>query len=63
MKKREPLKVRCEGSGTHPVARNITDRTALCACCGEVVAQDDLGRCEVHDRPDLEAMLHRGDFG
>jgi hypothetical protein len=60
---RPPILVRCEGSGCPPCARELERNQGLCSCCGEVVACDQLGRCEEHQRQDLLAMLERGDFG
>ena len=60
---RTPLRVRCEGSGVPPVAKELTTNQGLCGACGEVVPIDQLGRCADHDRDDLLAMLQRGDFG
>lgn len=59
---RPPIRVRCEGSGTPPVAKELTVNRGLCAACGEVVDLDSLGRCVDHQRDDLVAMLARGDF-
>lgn len=57
------LRVRCEGSGSVPVAKELTSNQGLCGSCGEVVTLDQLGRCVEHQRDDLLAMLERGDFG
>lgn len=56
----DPIVIRCEGSAcpTH----NHGHAFGTCAMCGRMVVTDDDGIAYVHDRPDVLAMLRRGDF-
>lgn len=60
----EPILVPCEGSGgpTH-LSSKITGRLeGTCAMCGQRVELNNGDAAPDHDRPDILAMLARGDY-
>ena len=56
----EPIVIPCEGSccPTHHHGQAL----GVCSMCGVLVLTDDDGTAWRHDRQDVLAMLHRGDF-
>jgi hypothetical protein len=64
-----PLVVVCEGSWcpTHrgrivELLGRLSENTGMCSMCGQLVVCDDDGVAGPHDRPDILAMLDRGDY-
>lgn len=57
---REPIWVSCEGSGYPPCAFPHVHE-GMCAMCGRWKPLDGLVLSE-HQRPDILAMIDRGDF-
>ena len=60
----EPILIPCEGAGcpTHPVTSTYQFAQGMCQMCGRVVNVDAERIAAEHDRPDIIAMLLRGDY-
>ncbi len=62
MSDRPPIMIQCEGSGS-PTHALMCGTDGICKMCGQVIGID-VGEVAVpHERPDLMAMIDRGDFG
>lgn len=55
----EPILIPCEGSGQ---PGHYPDVTAMCKMCGRWHFVDAHDNLVPHDRPDIIAMIDRGDF-
>lgn len=59
-----PIMVPCEGSGgpTHLTSKITGRLEGTCSMCGQRVELNNGDAAPVHDRPDILAMLARGDY-
>lgn len=55
---REPIFVKCEGTGCPPAYPTYP----ICPMCGEFVDRLADGKMDIHHRRDILAELERGDF-
>ena len=51
-----PILILCEGSNS------LVHYGGMCKMCGRYPSLDECGRAIEHDRPDVLAMIDRGDF-
>ena len=61
---REPIWVRCEGSGCPPATGigNGSEAIGMCSMCGQWLSLTAY-IVDEHVRDDILARVHRGDFG